>query len=118
VDLDQAAGIVVRGHSHCGVMRMLLSSDKYGIPAPFASRIRPAQKPIRIVAAHCGGLGVERLLTATWVNVLVQLENLRATASIAARLDGGDLHLHGWLSTGGDHTAYNPRRAECVDLAR
>ena len=54
----------------------------------------------------------ERLLAeAARVNVLVQLENLRATPSIAARLDGGDLHLHGWLYTGGVITAYDPHRA-------
>lgn len=119
VALYQAADIVVCGHSHCGVMRSLLSSDKHGLPAPFASRLRPAQKTIRIVAAHCGGLRGERLLTeAARVNILVQLENLRATPSIAARLDGGDLHLHGWLYSGGVITAYDPRRAEFVDLAQ
>jgi carbonic anhydrase len=119
VALYQAEDIVVCGHAHCGVMRTLLSSDKYGLPAPFASRLRPAQKTKQIVAAHCGGLRGERLLTdAARVNVLVQLENLRATPSIAERLGSGELHLHGWLYTAGVITAYDPHRAEFVDLAQ
>jgi carbonic anhydrase len=56
VALYQAEDIVICGHSHCGVMRTLLSSDKYGLPAPVASRLRPARKTMQIVAAHCGGL--------------------------------------------------------------
>lgn len=119
VALYHAANIVVCGHSHCGVLRSLLPNDHDGLPSPFATKLRCAQKTIRIVAAHCAKLAGERLLTeAARVNVLVQLENLRAIPSIAARLDAGLLHLHGWLYTDGVITAYDPRRAEFVGLAQ
>lgn len=112
VALYQVKDIIVCGHSHCNVMRILLCSDKFGLPKPVASRLRPAQKTKQIIAAHRGGLTGDRLLAeAARVNVLVQLENLRDTPSIAARLDGGDLHLHGWLFTGGVIAAYDPHRA-------
>jgi carbonic anhydrase len=52
------------------------------------------------------------------VNILVQLANLRSTPSIAARLDGGDLHVHGWLYSDGVITVYDPHLAKFVDLAQ
>lgn len=119
VDLYDTEDIVVCGHSQCGVMRALLSSDKYGLSKPFAACLRPARKTMEILSAYSGGLRGERLLTeAARVNILVQLENLRATPSIAERLDSGDLHLHGWLYTAGVITVYDPHRAEFVDLAQ
>jgi carbonic anhydrase len=119
VALYEARDIIVCGHSHCGVIETLLSSDKNEIPSPFAVSLRPARKTMQIVAAHCGGLRREQLLLeAARVNVLVQLENLSVIPSITARLDDGDLHLHGWLYSGGVITAYDPHRAEFVDLAQ
>jgi carbonic anhydrase len=119
VALYQVEDIVVCGHSHCGVMRTLLSSDEHRLPMPFASWLRPAQKTKQIVAAHFGALRGGRLLTeAARVNILVQLHNVRANPSIAAQLDRGNLHLHGWIYTDGTISAYDPHRAEFVDLAQ
>jgi carbonic anhydrase len=37
------------------------------------------------------------LLELTQQNVLAQLDNLRTHPSVAARLEEGDLELHGWV---------------------
>jgi carbonic anhydrase len=51
----------------------------------------------------------EFLLTLTEANVVAQIENLRSHPTVAARLEQGDLSLHGWVYHigSGAVTAYN-----------
>ena len=51
----------------------------------------------------------ELLLALTEENVVGQLKNLRSHPSVAARLEEGDLRLHGWVYHigSGAVTAYN-----------
>jgi carbonic anhydrase len=51
----------------------------------------------------------EFLLALTEENVVAQLKNLRSHPAVAARLEQGDLSLHGWIYHigSGTVTAYN-----------
>jgi len=61
----------------------------------------------------------EFLLTLTEENVVAQLKNLRSHPSVAARLEQGDLALHGWVYHigPGTVTAYNEARQEFATTA-
>ena len=53
----------------------------------------------------------ELLLTLTEANVVAQIRNLRTDPAVAARLEQGDLSLHGWLYhiSSGSVAAYNEK---------
>jgi carbonic anhydrase len=52
------------------------------------------------------------LLSLAEENVIAQLKNLRSHPAVAARLEEGDLALHGWVYHigSGDVTAYDEER--------
>jgi carbonic anhydrase len=90
--------IIICGHSHCGAMQGLLQPEQVAALPAVSAWLRHAEPTRRIVRENYSHLEGERLLTATVEeNVLVQLENLRTLPSVAARLEQGDLHLHGWV---------------------
>lgn len=113
--------IILCGHSHCGAMNGLLNPQLVaGLPA-LSSWLSHAEATQRIVRENYGHLDGERLLTATVEeNVLVQLENLRTLPSVASRLVGGDLHLHGWVYKieTGEVFAYDLASGQFVPVAQ
>jgi|GEM_PF-2543237 len=121
VGLYQVRHLVVCGHAPCGVLKTLLSPENAGLPRAMetAGRLQAALKTREIVSALRDELDQNELLAeAARVNVLVQLENLRATPAISDLLDQGDLHLHGWVYQNGSISAYDPHRAEFVGLSQ
>jgi carbonic anhydrase len=90
--------VILCGHSHCGAMRGLLAPEQLsGLPTVTAW-LQHAETTRRIMRENYAHLEGNALLTATVEeNVLVQLEHLRTLPSVAARLERGDLHLHGWV---------------------
>lgn len=90
--------IIVCGHTHCGAMKGLLHPESLTELPAVASWLEHAATTRRIVADHYAHLPEDRkLVAAVEENVLVQLEHLRTLPSVASRLRGGDLHLHGWV---------------------
>lgn len=90
--------IIICGHSHCGAMKGLLQPEQISSLPAVSAWLSHAEKTRRIVKDNYTHLDGDRLLTATVEeNVLVQLENLRTLQAVAARLERGDLHLHGWV---------------------
>jgi carbonic anhydrase len=96
--------IIVCGHTDCGVMRGALNP---GMLDAFPN-----------VQAWLGYAKVDRrepnpsaefLLTLAEQNVLTQLQNLRSHPTVTARLEEGDLAMHGWVYHigPGDVTAYS-----------
>ena len=96
--IEYAAGvlrvpaIIVCGHTDCGVMRGALNPQ--------------ALEKYPNVAHWLGYAAVEHretepspefLLQLAERNVVAQLQNLRSHPSVAARLEQGDLALHGWV---------------------
>ncbi|MFO0936845.1 MAG: carbonic anhydrase [Gemmataceae bacterium] len=112
--------IIICGHSHCGAMVGLLHPEQIESMPAVCSWLAHADKTRQIIRENYSELDGERLLTATIEeNVLVQLENLKSLPAVSARIERGDLHLHGWVYKieTGEVFAYDVSRAQFVKLA-
>jgi carbonic anhydrase len=84
--------VIVCGHTDCGVMRGALQPQNFrDFPnvqrwLGYTNVYQREQSPTP-----------EVLLTLSEKNVAAQLRNLRTHPSVAARLNEGDLALHGWV---------------------
>jgi carbonic anhydrase len=84
--------VIVCGHTDCGVMRGALNPNALqGFPNVQAW-LSYAQ-----VTHREADPSAEVLLALTEENVVAQLKNLRSHPTVTARLDKGDLALHGWV---------------------
>lgn len=99
--------IVVCGHTHCGAMKALLQpQDTEALPL-VKEWLRYAESTRRVITENYQHLKDDDLLTAAIKeHVLMQIENLQTHPAVAAKLQRGDLTLHGWvyrLETGDIH---------------
>jgi carbonic anhydrase len=88
----QVPAIIVCGHTDCGVMRGALNPDALGEYPNVTHWLRYTQVEEREAQPSA-----ELLLALTERNVAAQLRNLRTHPAVAARLQEGDLTLHGWV---------------------
>jgi carbonic anhydrase len=111
--------VIVCGHTDCGVMKGVVNPEPLEPLTSVTAWLKYAQPARQAAAAHEHKLpDPEFLLAVTERNVVEQLGNLRTHPSVAARLEHGDLRLHGWLYDLGEGmvTAYDPERAAFVPL--
>jgi carbonic anhydrase len=92
VGVLRVKAVIVCGHTDCGVMKGALNPDALAAFPNVTSWLRYAE------AEH------RDLLALTEHNVVAQLKNLRTHPSVAARLERGDLALHGWVYHIGEGT--------------
>jgi carbonic anhydrase len=92
VGVLEVSTIVICGHTDCGVMKGALNPDALEAFPNVKAWLRYAEVEHR------------DLLALTEHNVVAQLKNLRTHPSVAARLEQGDLALHGWVYHIGDGT--------------
>jgi len=89
--------IIICGHSQCGAMKALISSDSLDHLPAVRAWCAHAEATRRIVRQKYQNLsGDELAVAATEENVLVQMNNLSTHPCVAARLASSDLHIHGW----------------------
>ena len=96
----EVSDIVVCGHSDCGAMRALLTPDSDAMKRmpTVASWLRNADAARSVVSVTQPELAGDELVQAlVEQNVRTQLSHLRTHPSVAARLAGGKLRLHGWV---------------------
>ncbi|MFC9128793.1 bifunctional SulP family inorganic anion transporter/carbonic anhydrase [Streptomyces sp. NPDC057099] len=113
VDVLNVRSITVCGHSGCGAMQALLSSEPGGTRTPLERWLRhgrPSLKRVTDDSPPWGRLAgrapegaVEQLCLT---NVVQQLEHLRAHDSVARALKEGELELHGMYFHVGEAQAY------------
>lgn len=84
--------VIVCGHTDCGVMRGALNPEPLGSWPNVTAWLRYARIEQREATPSA-----ELMLGLTEQNVVAQLHNLRSHPSVAARLEEGDLALHGWI---------------------
>jgi carbonic anhydrase len=84
--------VIVCGHTDCGVMKGALNPDALAAFPQVADWLRRAD-----VAHRDAAPTPEFLLGLTEHNVVAQLKNLRSHPAVAARLEAGDIALHGWV---------------------
>lgn len=94
----EVSDIIICGHSNCGAMKGLLNLDKLRT-MPYVQEWLRYCEPVRGIAhEQLGDLDDEARLDRTIeLNVLEQLSHLGGHPSVAARLESGDLNLHGWV---------------------
>jgi carbonic anhydrase len=90
--------VIVCGHTDCGVLTGVANPEPLAPLRSVSAWLNYAQ-PARKAAAPLEKTrtGAEYLLALTEQNVIAQLENLRTHPMVAARLEQGDLQLHGWV---------------------
>jgi carbonic anhydrase len=113
VDVLKVRSITVCGHSGCGAMQALLSSEPGGARTPLKRWLRHGRPSQERLAGGAGDRprlagrepadAVEQLCLA---NVVQQLEHLRAHESVARALRKGALELHGMYFHVGEAQAY------------
>lgn len=85
------AHVVVCGHSSCGAMGGLQDLDAIADALPSVRRwLEHSESLLETDAAS----DLDSLIEA---NVLLQLEHLKAYPGVQAKLDAGELTLHGWV---------------------
>ena len=84
--------VIVCGHTDCGVMRGALNPDALKAYPNVTAWLRYAKVDHREPDPT-----PEFLLALTEANVVAQLESLRSHPAVAARMEQGDLALHGWV---------------------
>jgi carbonic anhydrase len=84
--------VIVCGHTDCGVMRGALNPQALHAYPNVTAWLRYASVEQREAEPSA-----EHLLALTEQNVVAQMNNLRSHPSVAARLEKGDLALHGWV---------------------
>jgi carbonic anhydrase len=111
--------VIVCGHTDCGVMKGVLNPEPLEPLTSVSAWLNYAQPARQAVTQQKEPHdGPEFLLALTERNVVEQLANLRTHPSVIARLEQGDLRLHGWLYDLGEGivTAYDPDQAAFLPL--
>lgn len=91
--------IVVMGHRDCGAMKAIARNVPTELPLldSWLENARPALH--RFIVAKSGG-GINPEIpdhdALSMINVAVQMEHLASYPSVAERVGGGGLRLHGW----------------------
>lgn len=115
--------VIICGHTDCGVMKGVLNPEPLEPLTSVTAWLNYAQPARQAVLREHAQHEVTHsspafLLALTERNVVEQLGNLRTHPSVAARLEQGDLKLHGWVYDLGEGfvTAYDPDHAAFVRL--
>ena len=111
--------VIVCGHTDCGVMKGVLNPEALKPLANVSAWLEHAQPAREALAKPDFDLNnPEFLLALTERNVVEQLKNLHTHPSVAARLDQGNLKLHGWVYHIGEGivTTYSSRRERFIRI--
>ena len=92
VGVLRVAEVIVCGHTDCGVMKGALYPEALEAYPNVSAWLRYAQ-----VERRDAEPSAEVVLALTENNVVAQLKNLRSHPAVKARLEAGDLALHGWI---------------------
>jgi carbonic anhydrase len=111
--------VIVCGHTDCGVMKGVLNPEALRPLANVSAWLSHAQPAREALAeSECGLSEPELLLALAERNVVEQLKNLHSHPSVAARLEEGNLKLHGWMYHIGKGivTTYSSRRERFIQV--
>ncbi|WP_226686274.1 carbonic anhydrase [Stutzerimonas stutzeri] len=89
--------IIVCGHSDCGAMKAVLDPAGLQRMPTVKAWLRHCEVARSLVEQNCSCTAGEALGVLTEENVVAQLDHLRTHPSVAARLAGGQLSIHGWV---------------------
>jgi carbonic anhydrase len=112
------ADVIVCGHTDCGVMKGVLNPEPLeplSSVSAWLSYAQPAREAAEALKQNAAG---DLLPALTERNVVEQIGNLSTHPTVAARLEQGDLKLHGWVYDLGEGivTHYDPAQDAFVAL--
>lgn len=111
--------IVVCGHTYCGAMETLITSQRSNrLPAVFTWLEQAEVTRLIVNTCYPHLKKAEMIEAAIKQNVLMQWQNLRTHPSVAARLSKTDVRLHAWvydIETGG-LVAFDPSQGQFFPL--
>ena len=110
--------VIVCGHTDCGVLKGVLNPEPLEPLTSVTAWLNYAKPARQAVSREVNLSELEFLLAVTERNVVEQLSNLGTHPSVAARLEQGDLRLHGWVYDLGEGgvTTYDPGQDAFVAL--
>ena len=97
VDVLGVPDVIVCGHTDCGVMKGVLNPEALEPLTSVSAWLNYAQPARKALEQRPEMPGPDFVLALTERNVIEQLANLRTHPAVAARLEQGDLRLHGWV---------------------
>ena len=110
--------VILCGHTRCGAMRALLQDGP--LPSQVARWLAHGRSSRTLLDTYYPEVtgDEERLERLCQVNVLVQLDHLKAHPVVAERLAAGTVHLHAWLFDvhTGHLSVYQPDEEKFVPL--
>lgn len=89
--------IIVCGHSDCGAMKAVLNPGGLQRMPTVKAWLRHCEVARSLVEENCNCAAEHSLGVLTEENVVAQLDHLRTHPSVASRLAGGQLSIHGWV---------------------
>jgi len=114
--------IVICGHSDCGAMKAVLEGGHLEDMPSVASWLHHAESARQLVehSSISHASKHERLRAMVRANVIQQLSHLRTHPSVAARLQSGQITVHGWAYdiASGAIEAFDAEQARFVPLER
>jgi carbonic anhydrase len=111
--------IIVCGHTDCGAMKGILHPEAVADMPTVKSWLAHGEVARRIVNENYPNITEQaKLHVITEENVVAQLEHLRTHPSVASRLAGGKVALHGWMYHihSGQVDAWDSHRARFVPI--
>ncbi|WP_413757803.1 bifunctional SulP family inorganic anion transporter/carbonic anhydrase [Streptomyces sp. MMBL 11-3] len=125
VEVLQVRSITVCGHSGCGAMQALLSTDPGGARTPLRRWLRHGLPSVERMTAKdrpwtriTGRVPADATEQLCLTNVVQQLEHLRAHEAVARALREGRLELHGMYFHVGEAQAYLLREDTSPDAGQ
>jgi len=115
------ANVVVCGHTDCGAMKATMAPESVEKLPAVSAWLRHAHVAKHVVDNNYNhDASADTLSSLTEENVVAQLDHLRTHPSVAARLAGGNLALHGWVYDieNGGIKAYCAQRGHFVSLSQ
>jgi carbonic anhydrase len=96
VKVIEVRNIIVCGHSHCGAVGALVRADDLSSVPAVRHWLADTEPHDEARGAEIGADGTA-ITAAVQRHVVAQLDRLRTHPSVAERLAGGRLRLHGWF---------------------
>lgn len=114
--------IIICGHTQCGAIAAMYMDldDKLLKHTKKWLTLGEKAKSVAVMAAN-GTLEQEELLRLTErISVIFQIENLLTYPAVKAKVDSGEIHIHGWMydMSTGNIDYYNPDTSKFESLSQ
>ncbi len=109
--------IVICGHSECGAMKGAMNMEGVTSLPHVHDWLHYARAAVDTVEAR-GVDDADKLMRVTEQNVLLQLQHVQTLPSVAAKVNNGEIGLHGWVYHigSGEVTCYDEGSKRFVPL--